>query len=615
MVRSIAHVFFHAAERHPDRPAFKEHGGEGRIWNYGELAQAVRETALGFSTLGVASGDRVGLFADNSINWIISDLAVLALGAADVPRGTDTSPGEIDYLIRHSGARVVILENRRVLDELSSTLSDIADLRCIVLQEGTFREGDPRTVLSLEEVQERGRSRIAKGASITPFLDQTRGSDTATIVYTSGTTGKPKGVVLTHDNILHNIRAVPAVVEFDPDDIFLSILPAWHMFERLLEYAAISKNCLTIYTSKRTFKQDLLRERPTVLAAVPRVFELLYEEVRRRLSERALLGRLLVNGLIRCGSLYRASCLEDPATRAPINPWGRVFRPFYRLGERLLFQKIRAALGGRLKVLVSGGGSLPWHVDQFFDVVGMPLLNGYGLTETAPLISVRQRQIPRLGTVGPPIPGTLVEVRDTQDGRTLGVGEIGILHVCGPQVMSGYYKDHQATRKVIDGRGYFDTGDLGCVHRSGDIEITGRAKDTIVLRGGENVEPEPIENALRISPLIEQVVVLGQDRKQLAALIVLAEAAVSSMPAHVGSGTSVAMDPEDHQELRRQLRAEMDRLLHRARGFKPYEQIRRFHLLSTPFSVGAGELTETLKLRRHIIGEKYGAIIDGMYAK
>jgi len=617
MVRSIAHVFFHAAERYPDRPAFKERGGDGRVWTYGELAQAVRETALGFSTLGIASGDRVGLFADNSVRWLMSDLSILALGAADVPRGTDTSPGELDYLIRHSGARIVVLENRRVLDELSAVLTDIADLRCIILLEGNYREGDPRPLLSLDEVRERGRSRMAKGATLTPFLDRSRGSDTATIVYTSGTTGRPKGVVLTHDNILHNIRAVPAVVEFTPDDVFLSILPAWHMFERLIEYAAISKNCLTIYTSKRTFKQDLLRERPSVLAAVPRVFELLYEEVRRRLLEGSSLRRLLVGGLIRGGTFYRQSRLEDPATGAPISPWGKMCLPVHRLGERMLFCKIRAALGGRLKVLVSGGGSLPRHVDQFFDLVGMPLLNGYGLTETAPLVSVRHRNIPRLGTVGPPIPGTQVEARGVLDRRKLPPGQTGVLHVRGPQVMAGYYKDLQATREAIDEQGYFDTGDLGCVHPTGELEVTGRAKDTIVLRGGENVEPEPIENALRLSPLIEEVVVLGQDQKQLGALIVPARAAVPVMGASAdaaGAGGSEAAGGSDDQELRDRLRAEMDRLLHRSRGFKPYEQIRRFHLLSEPFSMEAGELTETLKLRRHVINERYAEIIDRMYA-
>lgn len=612
MVRSIAHVFFHAAQRAPDLPAFREAGQDGRVWTYGELALAVRETALGLSTLGIAPGDRIGLFADNSINWILSDLAVLSLGAADVPRGTDTPPGEADYLIRHSGARVVILQNRKVLDELAPTLADIADLRCIILQEGSFREGDPRPVLSLDEVRERGRRRIEEGADITPFILQTRGNDIATIVYTSGTTGKPKGVVLTHDNILHNIRAVPAVVRFSTSDVFLSILPAWHMFERLIEYAAISKSCLTVYTSKRTFKQDLLRVRPTVLAAVPRVFELLYEEARRRFSEGAALRRLLVNALLRCSAHCRRGVLHDPISGTPYNRWGRLLTPLHQLGERLVYRRFRAALGGRLRTLVSGGGSLPGHVDQFFDMVGLPLLNGYGLTETAPLVAVRLHTSRVLGTVGPAVPGTEVEVR-TEEGDTLGTGEVGILHVRGPQVMHGYYRNSEATSRVVDGGGFLNTGDLARIYRDGEIEITGRAKDTIVLRGGENIEPEPIENALRLSPLIEQVVVLGQDQKQLGALIVPDREALSArLPVTSQGGSEFGLNDEQPRQL---LRAEMDRLLHRARGFKPYEQVRRFRLLERPFSTETGELTETLKLKRHVIGEQYRNMISALFAE
>lgn len=611
MVRSIAHIFFHVAGRHPDRPAFKERGGEdGPVWTYGELARAVKETALGFSTLGVRPGDRVGLFADNSIRWILSDLAVLSLGAADVPRGTDTSPAEVDYLIRHSGARVVILQDRRVLDELAPTLSDIADLQCIVLQEGSFKEGDPRPVLSLDEVRERGRRRLDEGARVEDSISATRGTDTATIVYTSGTTGKPKGVVLTHDNVLHNIRAVPGVVDFRSDDVFLSILPAWHMFERLIEYAAISKACLTIYTTKKTIKRDLVRERPTVLAAVPRVWEILYDEARKRLKEQPAPMRLIATGVLNGSELYRASRRIDPSRNRPTRPWARLFAPVHALGERLVFAKFRGALGGNLKVLVSGGGSLPTHVDRFFDVVGLPLLNGYGLTETAPLVAVRRRDRPTVGTVGLPIPSTLIEVRDP-DGRRVSAGQVGVIHVKGPQVMSGYYKDRETTARVLTTDGWFDTGDLGRLHQSGELEITGRAKDTIVLRGGENVEPEPIENALRLSELIDQVIVVGQDRKQLGALIVLDHDALAARLPVGPDGRAV----DDEDERRALVRREIDRLLHRARGFKSCEQVRRFTLQDAPFSIESGELTETMKPKRHVILERRGDALAEMFAE
>jgi long-chain acyl-CoA synthetase len=613
MVRSIAHLFFHAADRHPERPAFEEMSG--RTWTYGELALAVEELALGFATLGVKPGDRVGLLADNSIDWIQSDLALLAIGAVDVPRGTDTSPAEIDYLIRHSGARIVVLQDRELLAELGPTLSDISDLHAIVLQQGSFEEGDPRPVLSLEQVRERGRERRQNGTRLRPMLEAVRGTDTATIVYTSGTTGKPKGVVLSHENVLHNIRAIPSVIEFDVDDVFLSILPAWHMFERLIEYAALSKGCLTVYTDKRRFRKDLERVRPTVLAAVPRLYETLYEETRKKLEAAKPLRKLLARTLLAASHRYRAACRIDPASgraeaRHPL--LCRLLAPLHRAGDELIYSKIRAALGGRLTTLVSGGGSLPRHLDEFFDVISMPLLNGYGLTETAPLVAVRRPHQCVLGVVGAPIPGTEVEIRDPH-GRPLPAGEIGVLHVRGPQVMAGYYRDREATRKVLDDRGFFDTGDLACCFAGGDIAITGRAKDTIVLRGGENVEPEPIENQLRLSPFIAQAVVVGQDQKTLGALLVPDREAIRiAQPVPAGGGS--AREPE--RDLVRDLvAAECRRLICRERGFKPYEQVRRFVLLDESFSIEGGEMTETLKIRRHVVAAKYREEIAQLFAE
>lgn len=614
MVRSIAHVFFHAAERHPESPAFEELSG--RVWSYGELRRAVEELALGFSTLGVHAGDRVGLFADNSIQWIQTDLALLSIGAVDVPRGTDTSPAEIDYLVRHSGARVVVLQDRELLDELAPILSDIADLQCIVLQRGSFKEGDPRPVLSLDEVRERGRERMRDGVQLGPQLDAIRDTDTATIVYTSGTTGKPKGVVLTHANVMHVIRSIPGVIAFGEDDVFLSILPAWHMFERIIEYAALSKGCRTVYTDKRRFRKDLERVRPSVLAAVPRLYEALYEETRKKLADQPRLRRRIVEFLLAASARHRASCRIDPATGAVecgVPLLGQLAAPLHRLADRMIYAKVRAAFGGRLRAMVSGGGSLPRHIDEFFDRLGTPLLNGYGLTETAPLISVRRPGQNVLGTVGSPIPGTEVEIRGA-DGAPLPAGTIGVIHVRGPQVMPGYYRDLAATQKAIDGRGFFDTGDLGCRFANGDLAITGRAKDTIVLRGGENVEPEPIENQIRLSPFVAQVVVVGQDQKTIGALVVPDLDAIAVHRA-VPVGGGADSSPPDAESIRRLIGGEIRRLVAREAGFKPFERVNRFVVLDTPFSVEGGELTETLKLRRHVIAQKYHEEIAGMFAE
>lgn len=619
MVRSIAHLFFHAAEGHPGNPAFEEISG--RVWTYGELKNAVEELALGFSTLGIRAGDRVGLFADNSIQWIQTDLALLSIGAVDVPRGTDTAPTEIDYLVRHSGARVVVLQDRELLDELAPVLSDVADLQCIVLQQGSYKEGDPRPVLSLDEVRERGRERMRNGVVLSAQLDLLHDSDTATIVYTSGTTGKPKGVVLTHANILHVIRSIPGVIAFDVRDVFLSILPAWHMFERIIEYAALSKGCRTVYTDKRRFRKDLERVRPSVLAAVPRLYEALYEETRKKLADQPNLKRRFVEFLLAASQRHRATCRIDPATGrvecdAPL--LGALAAPLHRLADRMIYSKVRNAFGGRLRALVSGGGSLPRHIDEFFDRLGTPILNGYGLTETAPLVAVRSPGHYALGTVGKPIPATEIEIRGA-DGRPLPVGQIGVIHVKGPQVMPGYYRDLTATQKVIDGRGFFDTGDLGCRFENGDLAITGRAKDTIVLRGGENVEPEPIENQIRLSPFVLQVVVVGQDQKTIGAIVVPDHDAIALhqvVPVGVAAGAGgEAHARPDREAIQKLLGAEIRRLVVREAGFKPFERVNRFVVVDTPFSIEGGELTETLKLRRHVIAQKYHEEIAGMFAE
>ncbi len=608
MTRSLAHLFFETAGRHPERPALKERGGDGKVWSYAELAEAVKETALGLAALGVERGDRVGLFANSSVRWIVADLAVLALGAADVPRGADALPNEIDYLVRHSGARLVFLQDSRMLEELRPTLAALGETRCVLL-EGDERAQDAAPgALCLEEVRERGRERLAAGADLSASLDRTRGEDAATIVYTSGTTGKPKGVVLSHDSVLHNLRAIPALVDLAPDDVFLSILPSWHMFERLIEYGAIACGSLTVYTSKRAFKQDLLRERPTAMAAVPRMYEVLYEEAQKRLVAGGPLRRFLVSLLLKASASYRTSRLLDPGTGRPRCRTAALLGPLHFAGDRLLYARLRAALGGRLRTLISGGGALPLHVDRFFDLVGLPMQSGYGLTETAPLVSVRRRDRPHLGTVGPVIPGTTLEVRD-RAGKPLPPGEIGVIHVKGPQVMSGYYRDAEATRRALDADGFFDTGDLGLVWPSGELQITGRAKDTIVLRGGENVEPEPIESALRVSPLIEQVMVVGQDQKQLGALIFPKHEEVLHR-LHAAAG---AADAARGAEARRLIRGELDRLLRRERGFRPHEQIARFFLLPEPFSSERGEVTETLKLKRHVIAERHAAAIAALF--
>ncbi|MGH7162667.1 MAG: AMP-dependent synthetase/ligase, partial [Planctomycetota bacterium] len=395
--------------------------------------------------------------------------------------------------------------------------------------------------------------------------------DVAVILYTSGTTGRPKGVVLEHRNIAHNLRVLPPLVDIRAGDVWVSLLPSWHTFEQTVELCGFSVGCLTVYSDKRRLRDDLRAHRPHYFASVPRIWETIKENAVAAVEERGSVIR----------ALFRASLWGSRAWRRG-NPLGA---PLHAVGRKLFYGKIAAATGGRLKCAVSGGGYLPWHVDEFFDLAGIRLLVGYGLTETAPVVALRRMEDNVLGTIGRAVPET--EIRVSPEGT---------IQVRGPQVMRGYYKDEELTRQVLSPDGWFDTGDLGRMTGKGDIVFVGRKKETIVLSGGENVEPEPIEDRIRESPLVEQVIVVGQDRKTLAALVLPKESA-ARLP-----------------DLEARLREELRRRTGPPGGFRAFEAVTRFALLREPFTHENGLLTATLKMRRNVIAERHRELIDGLYS-
>ena len=606
MSASIPAAVLEAGRRHPDRPALAwRDGNERRVRRHAELATEIRRFAAGLAVLGVAPGERVVLLADNSPRWIVADLAILLLGAVDVPRGSDTLPEEIAHIVAHSGARYAIVGEPGLAAHVAG-----AGLAWIATIEGA---GDG--LLGWDDVVARGAGR--------PDPEPAPGrDDLATIVYTSGTTGLPKGVPLTHGNILHNVETVPPLVAVAPEDRFLSILPAWHMYERTIEYVALACGSELFYTSKRHFKRDLAAEAPTFLAAVPRIFEVIYDGFERAVAgsppfRRALVGALVAHGgrIARARARFRAAWHARGA--GPARRLGAALRyhlgtllsrPFHALAKLLCYRKIVAATGGRLRIIVSGGGALPEHVETFLDAAGLPILVGYGLTETSPVLALRLPECNVLGAMGRLLPHTEVEVRDPKTGKVLPDGEVGTLHFRGPQVFGGYYRDPERTAAVVDARGFFDTGDLGFVTPWGDLRFAGRAKDTIVLRGGENVEPEPLELAIEASPLVAQVVVVGQDQKYLGALVV---------PDAERLAEEIGGDPFDSAHAvraRERIDEEVRVRLDERRGHKPYERVHCAHLVREPFTIEAGTLTPTLKKRRPRIFEMHRDAIDRMFS-
>ncbi|MBM4014076.1 MAG: long-chain fatty acid--CoA ligase [Planctomycetes bacterium] len=597
---------FAALDRHATRPLLVTPGRDGsdRVTTAGEVRDEATRLARALEAHGVRAGEPVLLWSENRERWLVAQLALLLLGAPAIPRGAEAPPDEIAWIVDKVRARVALVERPDLLRRLATTPHHVATAILLSGAPPPPAAGAPATTLTFESCLAAAPADAPAATWRAARLQERIPTETAAIVFTSGTTGRPKGVVLTQANLAANLAQVLAIIDWLPvGAASLSILPPWHMFEQMVEYALIELGVQVVYSDRRHFARDLARFRPTVLGAVPRLWLALEEGVRAKLATAAPRKRRLVEWALERGIARargrRLGANAPGGTPAP----GLLGAPLDWLLRRLLLAKIARAMGvDRLAhgLPISGGGSLPEHVDSFFAALGVPLLNGYGLTETAPVLALRRPGHRRGGTVGPPVAHTEIAIRDPETRAPLPVGRRGVIHARGPQVMQGYFEDPAATARVLAADGWFDTGDLGHLDAHGELAITGRAKDTIVLLSGENVEPEPIENALMASPRIATAVVVGQDRKFLAALLVprLEPGAIAPPRA----------------QLEAAMRAEIDARIRADRGFRPNERIARFAVLATPFTVESGLLSQTLKVKRAVVAERFRTEIEQLFA-
>ncbi len=595
-IRNVPQLILQACRSFPEKTAFpRATPREGGNWTFRDLEERVLRVGTALWARGVRPGDLGVLLSGSRRCWFVADLAFTGLGAIDVPRGADTTHPELRALLRHSRPRWGFVESPGLAAFLEEERDALPELKEIFL----LPRGDNSRWPDLETLERQGEELLRQGD--TSFREALQGvgpDHLLTLVYTSGTTGDPRGVMLSHGNVLSNILRLPEIVDLRPGEICLGLLPLWHVLERTVDYYVLSKGCAVCFTDKRRFKKDLREVGPSLMATVPRVWENIYDTIQARLDDmKGLRGKLA----------RKLAAAAARAARGEASPGEKILWKVLGGGMRA---RTREALGRRLRCAVSGGGSLAPHVDAFFVGAGVPLLNGYGLTETSPVLTCRRLEKNKPFGVGLPLSDTEIQVRDEQ-GRPLPPGRKGRIFARGPQVMRGYYKNPEATRRVLSREGWLDTGDLGRLHPDGSLEITGRAKETIVLAGGENVEPAPLEAVLTSSPLISQAMLVGQDQRRPGALLVPdLDRLAHEIPTE---RWKVEGDVHASPEVRELFARELKRLCTPENGFRPFERIGPFLVLARPFTPENGLLTPTLKIRRLKVLEKYGSLIEAMF--
>ncbi|HEY9849919.1 MAG TPA: long-chain fatty acid--CoA ligase [Leptolyngbyaceae cyanobacterium] len=631
--RSLPGIWPILAEKYTNAVALHDpHAKPELTLTYGQLYQQIQQFAAGLQAFGIlpaAEPPRVALFSDNSPRWMIADQGIMMAGAADVVRSSQAEREELLYILENSGSTALVVEDYKTLKKLRDRISNLPIQLIVLLSDEEADISSQIKTINFNQLMEAGASHQLKPVSYDL-------NTLATLLYTSGTTGKPKGVMLSHGNLLHQVTTLGSIIQPHVGDIALSILPTWHAYERAAEYFILSQGITQVYTNLRQVKQDLKKFKPHYMVGVPRLWESIYEGVQKQFREQPVKKQKLVNTFLGISQKYiQAKRVMQGLTLQPQPPSlpekviagiqiAYLF-PIHALADRIVYQKIRQATGGRMKYVLSGGGSLAMHLENFFEIIGIEVLVGYGLTETSPVTHARRYWHNLRGSAGQPIPATETKIVDPETRQALPVGQRGLVLIRGPQVMQGYYQNPQATAKAIDPEGWFDTGDLGWVTVNNDLVLTGRAKDTIVLTNGENIEPQPIEDACLRSPYIDQIMLVGQDQKSLGALIVPNIEALKQWAADENlrlrlPEETISLDSTSSKEIdlnskivQDLFRQELNREVQNRAGYRPDDRISSFKLILEPFSIENGLMTQTLKIRRNVVMERYRDMIDGMY--
>ncbi len=599
---TISKLFLDSVAKHADQKAQTWYDGESwRSRTYAEYGQAVRDVANGLLNLGVKAGDRVAIWSKNSPRWAEVDFANASVGFVSVPIYDTLTGPQVAYILNDAGAKVMFVQDPEMLARLDAVRKEIK-VDAIVLLEGTSRK---KGVITYDRLVREGRDYAAKNPdAFDKMAGKVAPGDLISLVYTSGTTGEPKGVMLSQNNFASNAVMAASCVDIGPQDTFLSFLPLSHVFERTGgHFTAYGVGAHVFFArSIDTLLDDMQVAKPTIMMSVPRLYEKIYARIHDSVKQSSFIKRAIFNWAIQQGMAANVYIQRN-------EPLPKSLAKKVAKADKLVFGKLKARVGGNLRYFVSGGAALSKEIEEFFWAAGIKILQGYGLTETSPVINVNRPGALRFGSVGKAVPGCQIKIDTSEwDSQRTDVVEGEIL--CkGPMVMQGYYNNKKATAEVMDKDGWFHTGDVGYEDEDGFLFITDRKKEIIVMSNGKNVAPQPIENRLKLQPHIAQACVIGDKRKYMSALIcpdweVLEQFALANGIA--AKGSQLVADQRVVSLIEKEVEAVN---AHLAR----YEQIKKWWIVDQDWTVESGELTPSLKLKRRIISDKFGSEIAKLY--
>jgi len=561
---------------------------------YSEFKDETESFACGLSLLGVKPGDKIAIISENRPEWVYSDMAILSLGAIDVPLYPSLTAESVEFILNNSESRGIILSNKFQLNKINKIKHKCRQLKFIIVLNDKDSESDGKTIFSFKEIQDKGIIfKADRPYYLKECIDQVKENDICTIIYTSGTTGEPKGVMLTHKNIIFNVNSALEVFPVSENDVFLSFLPLCHIFERMSGYyAAFASGAMICYAEGiESIAQNMLETHPTIITTVPRLFERMYSKILKNVDSQSQTKQKIFFSAIEIGKEYRAAKhMGNVSISLSIKN---------KLADKLVFKKLRERLGGKLRFFISGGAPLARELGEFFEAIGVYIIEGYGLTESSPIISANKPDDFKFGTVGKPFPG--VEVKLAPDGEIL---------ARGPNIMQGYFKNRKETEEAIKD-GWLHTGDIGVFDSDGFLLITDRKKHLFKTSSGKYIAPSHIENLFLTSKYIDQFVLIGDRRMFLSALIVPDLEAIQEYADANKIQYTKPSELVHTKEIYDMIEQDM---LQVQKKLANYERVRKFTLLDKPFSIENGEITPSLKIRRKAVEERYGNLIEEMYA-